>query len=435
MARASAGQPDYSLAMATEELLGTALRNGRYAVSGVLGHGSQGSTFEAVDKLEGRLVAIKRFQVRGARSWKDVELAEREAQVLGGLSHRLLPKVIDHFEEDGALYLVMEKVEGKTLGERVLSREEVIRYLQDASELLDYLHSRSPPVIHRDIKPQNVILRPPRAELGETHASHVLVDFGSVRAHLAPRGGSTVVGTFGYMAPEQLQGRALRATDVYAVGVTALRLLTGIEPEDLPHRGLGIHVPSALGEHDTPLVRALSAMVDPDPEKRASRIAPLLTQFHAAQPTSEPRHKVRRRKKRRRERREERARRRDWERVEAWPPLGRAIAVLGLSIANLAVSVALRFFVPMLLSMMSLVFGAALRRAANAVDGAGRRAQLTIGRARRRVQGRAPVRIQQGKARIVNEDPIDEALAEMEQAADEFSEELDKRIRRRGGPP
>src|SRR4030095_7421768 len=106
--------------------------------------------------------------------------------------------------------------------------------------------------------------------------SYVLVDFGSVREHLEPKGGSTVVGTFGYMAPEQLQGRALRATDVYAVGVTALRMLTGIEPEDLPHRGLAIDVAEALGERGTPLERALSAMVDPDPDRRASRIAPLL---------------------------------------------------------------------------------------------------------------------------------------------------------------
>src|SRR5262245_43252196 len=123
---------------AAAELVGTSIRDGRYAVSAVLGHGSQGATLEAVDKREGRLVAIKRFQVRGARSWKDVELAEREARVLSGLSHPLIPKVLDHFEENGALYLVMEKVEGPTLAARgTMSRDEVMRFLHDASELLE----------------------------------------------------------------------------------------------------------------------------------------------------------------------------------------------------------------------------------------------------------------------------------------------------------
>ena len=83
------------------------LRGGRYAIVGELGAGSQAETFDAVDKQAGRPVAIKRFQVRGAKSWKDVELAEREARVLATLSHPSLPVYIEHFEEDGALYLVM----------------------------------------------------------------------------------------------------------------------------------------------------------------------------------------------------------------------------------------------------------------------------------------------------------------------------------------
>src|SRR5215471_2105393 len=89
------------------------LRGGRYAVLGTLGVGAQAETLDAIDKREGRAVAIKRFQVRGAKSWKDVELAEREATVLAALSHSKLPRHIDHFEEDGGLYLVMEKIEGE----------------------------------------------------------------------------------------------------------------------------------------------------------------------------------------------------------------------------------------------------------------------------------------------------------------------------------
>ena len=95
----------------------TLLSQGRYRVLGLLGRGAQADTLWAEDTRSGTHVAIKRFQVRGAKSWKDVELAEREASVLSRLNHKNLPKYLDHFEEDGALFLVMEKIEGQTLAE------------------------------------------------------------------------------------------------------------------------------------------------------------------------------------------------------------------------------------------------------------------------------------------------------------------------------
>src|SRR5262249_17217785 len=141
------------------------LRDGRFVITGSLGEGAQGHTFDGVDKREGRAVAIKRFDVRFAKTWKDAELAEREARVLQSLSHPRLPKYVDHFEQDGSLYLVMEKMEGESLAALqkrggALSEAEVIRLLEDASDVLDYLHGRTPPVIHRDLKPSNVIRRP-----------------------------------------------------------------------------------------------------------------------------------------------------------------------------------------------------------------------------------------------------------------------------------
>jgi hypothetical protein len=250
---------------------GVEVRQGRYVIVGSLGAGSQGETLEAVDKREGRPVAIKRFTVRSAKSWKDVELAEREATVLASLSHPSLPRYVEHFEEDGALYLVMEKVEGESLAARrrrkvPLSYEQVLRFLRDAAVSLAYLHGHAPPIVHRDIKPGNVILRP--------DGSYCLVDFGSVRDSLKPEGGSTVVGTFGFMAPEQFQGRAAPVSDVYAVGATALSLITGREPEELPHKGLAIDVDGALrGQVDRRLIAALLHMLEPDPDKRAASVA------------------------------------------------------------------------------------------------------------------------------------------------------------------
>ena len=253
---------------------GSRLGNGRYVVRGVLGEGAQGTTFDAVDEREGRPVAIKRFDVRGARSWKDVELAEREARVLATIDHPLVPRYFEHFEESDALYHVMEKIEGETLEAMrarsgALPEAEVRRFLTCADRALSYLHGRSSPVVHRDIKPRNVVRRP--------DGSYVFVDFGAVSEMMARRGASTVVGTIGYMAPEQLQGRAMPASDVYAVGATALAALTGADPDTLPHRGLKLDVRTALaGRASEAMIVTLEHIVEPDPDRRASSVAAAL---------------------------------------------------------------------------------------------------------------------------------------------------------------
>ena len=250
---------------------GSRLGNGRYAVRGVLGEGAQGTTFDAFDERENRSVAIKRFDVRGARSWKDVELAEREARVLATIDHPLVPRYFEHFEESDALFLVMEKVEGETLeAMRVrsgpIAEDEVRRFLTCADRALSYLHGRSSPVIHRDVKPRNVVRRP--------DGSYVFVDFGAVSEMMARRGSSTVVGTIGYMAPEQLQGRAMPASDVYAVGATAIAALTGKDPETVPHRGLKLDVRAALaGRASEAMITTLERMLEPDPDRRATSVA------------------------------------------------------------------------------------------------------------------------------------------------------------------
>ncbi len=141
--------------------------------------------------------------------------------------------------------------------------------------MLGYLHSRSPPIIHRDVKPGNVIRRP--------DGSFVLVDFGSVRDRLKLEGGSTVVGTFGYMAPEQFQGRAMPESDVYGAAATALALLTGEEPENLPHRGLKLDVERILAS-DPELGALLGKLLEPDPDLRAKAIPPLFSPSSAAPP-------------------------------------------------------------------------------------------------------------------------------------------------------
>ena len=460
----------------------TLLQGGRYVVVGALGEGSQGTTWDAVDKREGRAVAIKRFDVRGARAWKDVELAEREARVLSSLSHPRLPRYLDHFEENGVLYLVMEKIEGTPLSvlkKRGPMREaDVARLLGDADEVLTYLSGLTPAVVHRDLKPSNVIQRP--------DGSFAFVDFGAVRDRMRPEGGSTVVGTFGYMAPEQFQGRAGPGSDVYAMGATALALLTGEEPEKLPHRGLAIDVDAALGGRVSRSMRdALAQMLEPDPDRRPTRIAPLLAAMGARDEAHEwsrmadlgremgreirgkvereirdhveratghrERHATRQaewqaKRAARRTRRAERAER--TERTEqknrrrhakstGAPWLVALVVGLALGVAQLAVLLSLRVVVPLVLVLLSLVFGSALRDAARGVGSAGGRAISAIGRARKYVDGGAPegadggprVSAEDGPRRVAVAEHDDDALDDDEQNDDA----TERPARRRSG--
>jgi serine/threonine protein kinase len=395
------------------------LREGRFVVLAAIGEGSQGRTFDGFDRLEGRAVAIKRFDVRGARSWKDVDLAEREARVLQSLSHPRLPRYVDRFEEGGALYLVMEKIEGESLAVlrargATLSPDDVLRLLQDAGEVLDYLHGRAPPVIHRDLKPGNVIRRP--------DGSFAFVDFGAVRDKLRPEGGSTVVGTFGYMAPEQFQGRALPASDVYAMGATALAMLTGRQPEDLPHKGLTVDVRAALagrgGRGNERLTGILEAMLEPDPDRRASRIAPLLEGARRGRASSPGRTQDRardrhgrgdvrsdvrdsveeamnryaeqraRREARRRQRYEARQARRR-ERIRGGFPFPLSLLLgLAFAVGIVAVTVTTQLVVPLVLTILSIfVARGALRRASSTVRDTGRSVLDNMERSRRWLHG------------------------------------------------
>jgi tRNA A-37 threonylcarbamoyl transferase component Bud32 len=388
-----------SEARSAADSTGESLANGRYVIFGQLGQGSQAETLKAVDKLQGQTVAIKRFRIGHAKTWKDVELAEREARILATLNHPALPRYVEHFEEQGCLYLVMECVEGQSLAEHAkqggrLGLPELRRLLLMLSDVLGYLHSRIPAVIHRDIKPGNIIYRP--------DGSFCLVDFGSVRDGLRPDGGSTVVGTFGYMAPEQFQGRAQASTDLYAVGVLLLCLITNRPPEDLPHRGLALDAEAALG-HSLPAawVQMISQLVNLDPDQRPHSLAPLLqtldaggtavpggtnTPFDASASggasqgsTADPDAAFT---------------------PEVEEPSSAFTAVVGtnfgpvpflvLLIARLAIWAALCVGVPLLLQILSIFFGAQLRRAARRVYAAGQLAQTRLAEAARHLQRSEP---------------------------------------------
>jgi len=213
----------------------------RYRILAILGQGGTGTTYEAQDQKNNQRVAIKEMSLRRIKDWKDLDMFEREAQVLSYLDHPAIPNYLDYFEVDTPqtrlFYIVQELAPGQSLFDLVQSgwrtqEDEVKDIAIQILETLIYLHHISPPIIHRDIKPQNII----RREDGRVF----LVDFGSVRhAYWNRRNqGMTVVGTFGYMAPEQDRGQAYPASDLYGLAATLLFLLTHRSPADLPQKRL-----------------------------------------------------------------------------------------------------------------------------------------------------------------------------------------------------
>jgi serine/threonine protein kinase len=221
----------------------------RYDVVRSLGRGSFAQTYLAYDTTTDRQVAIKVLHPRAATDWKSYELFEREAAVLRELRHRAIPAVYEAFRApwDGAdaAFLVMEYIDGASLAEiiaekRHLDSTEVVLLFVEMLGVLDYLHSRVPPILHRDIKPANLIVR--------SDGSPALVDFGAVRnVFRGPdEGGSTVVGTYGYMPYEQYMGRATPSSDLYALAATFLHLLTGRAPAEFMTEDGALAVPSTL---------------------------------------------------------------------------------------------------------------------------------------------------------------------------------------------
>ena len=238
---------------------------GRYEVDGVVGQGAQGTILSARDRKTGARVCLKLFDFRHAADWKAVELFEREVAALERLSHPQLPAFIEAFDDEASQVrcLVMSRVGGQSYKAHLdeagpLTEAELWLLLADTAEVLKYLHGEAG-LIHRDIKPDNLVRTPE----GRT----ALVDLGGVTAP-KKAAGSTVVGTLGYMAPEQLYGSAYFSTDLYALGATTLHLATGMEPDALPRKGLAIDVDQAVPHLSLALRYVLKKLLSPEPQQR-----------------------------------------------------------------------------------------------------------------------------------------------------------------------
>lgn len=244
---------------------------GRYQIVTFLGEGGMGTTYSAIDLKNHQPVAIKIVSLRQSQDWKVLELFEREAKILANLDHPFIPNYLDYFQEDSdddrTFYLVQELVEGESLAHLVrrgwkTTEEEVKAIATQILEILSYIHQLEPPIIHRDIKPQNIICR--------DDGSVYLVDFGAVKEvyNQTIIGKNTMIGTYGYIPLEQLEGKTYRASDLYSLGCTLVYILTHRSPADLPQNRFKIDFDRLNLNLSKPFQHWLEKMLEPDVKHR-----------------------------------------------------------------------------------------------------------------------------------------------------------------------
>ncbi|MFN8613882.1 MAG: serine/threonine-protein kinase [Vulcanimicrobiota bacterium] len=217
-----------------------AVLQGRYEIEASIGQGGMGAVYRARDLQTGMIVAVKQLRPDSAAGFDNQEMLARfdnEWQLLRTLNHPRIPRMLDAFRTEDSGYYVMEFIEGKSLDQvlrvyktsaRRFPEELLLQYALQILDVLEYLHGLPKSLLHRDVKPQNIIVREEDGEL-------FLVDFG-----LAREGGSattkTLVGTLGYAPLEQVKGHPEPRSDLYALGATMYHMLVGEQPApfDIP---------------------------------------------------------------------------------------------------------------------------------------------------------------------------------------------------------
>jgi len=247
----------------------------RYLILGQAGRGGFGAVYRASDTQLGRIVAIKEMSQSnlGAQELATAsETFRHEALLLAGLTHPNLPRIYEQFVDTGRSYLVMDFIEGETLEEYLdrlgvmkLPLEKVFDIAIQLCSVLDYLHTRQPPIIFRDLKPANIMI---------TASGHIyLIDFGIARQFKPGQSkDTTALGSSGYAAPEQYgKSQTTPRADIYGLGVTMHQLITGDDPADSPFRFDSLKLPNypVLKGLDTLIMN----MVSVDIEKRPASVA------------------------------------------------------------------------------------------------------------------------------------------------------------------
>jgi len=206
------------------------LQSGRYEILKQLAFGGFAAVYLARPE-SGGFVVIKESNLQDSdeAQKKAGELFAREASILRSLTHPNIARVRDYFIENGRHYIVMQHIEGIDLGRLVLkegpqSAQTVIEWMLQVASTLKYMHDQTPPVVHRDLTADNLVLKP--------DGTLVIIDFGAAN-EIVGNFTRTIVGKQAFMAPEQFKGKASPKSDVYSLGASAYFLLSGKEPEPL----------------------------------------------------------------------------------------------------------------------------------------------------------------------------------------------------------
>ncbi|MGB3495633.1 MAG: serine/threonine-protein kinase [Elainellaceae cyanobacterium] len=248
----------------------------RYKVEKQLGSKSGRWTLLATDITNESPAILKLISMDDELHPDVLRLFDREINILKSLNHPALPRYLDYFEIDlpkemKALVLVQSYIEGVSIDRyirkgRVFSEQEARNISKAILKILAYLHGHDPCIVHRDIKPSNILLVSPPDKKSKV----CLVDLGSVKQIASRPSNTTVlslVGDENYMAPEQLGGRAVLSSDLYSLGLTMFTLLTGLEPAELPKKGMVVDAQS-ISQCSSEFAQWLSKMTEPTMQKR-----------------------------------------------------------------------------------------------------------------------------------------------------------------------
>jgi tRNA A-37 threonylcarbamoyl transferase component Bud32 len=211
---------------------GCRLQDNRYTVIRQLAFGGFSAVYLAEDNKRTKVVlkeALFSRQSNDERGAKELEMFHREAMILAEIDHAKIAHVLDQFVEQQRNYLVLEYIEGENLRDLVrrtgpVDEGRVREWTTQLVEILQYLHSKQPPILHRDLSPDNLIL--------DQQGNICLVDFGAANEYIEQATG-TFVGKQCYMAPEQVRGKAEPRSDFYGLGCTLYFLLTGTDPQPI----------------------------------------------------------------------------------------------------------------------------------------------------------------------------------------------------------
>lgn len=208
------------------------LVDGKYKILSEIGHGGMSVVYMAINEKANKTWAVKEVRKDGRMDFNIVRQGlMAEIDTLKRLKHPYLPSIVDVIEDDETFIIVMDYVEGRSLDKNleehgVQQESGVVEWAKQLCDVLGYLHSRTPAIIYRDMKPANVMLKP--------DGTVTLIDFGTAKNYEINYGETTGIGTIGYAAPEQYIGSGLgrtdARTDIYCLGMTLYHLLTGQDP-------------------------------------------------------------------------------------------------------------------------------------------------------------------------------------------------------------